>query len=34
MTFRNTPWGYNGLVAVLPLLLYDRAEKHSRADDA
>lgn len=34
MTFENTPWGYDGSVAVLPLLLYDRAVKHSRADDA
>ena len=34
MTFENTPGGYDELAAVLPLLLYDRAEKHSRADDA
>ena len=34
MTFGNTPRGYGEPAAVLPLLLYDRAEKHSRADDA
>lgn len=26
MTFENTPWGYDEPAAVLPLLLYDRAE--------
>ena len=34
MAFRNTPRGYGEPAAVLPLLLYDRAVKHSRADDA
>ena len=31
MTFENTPWGYDESAAVLPLLLYDRAVKHSSA---
>ncbi len=34
MTFENTPWGYDERTDVLPLLLYDRAVKLSRADDA